>query len=75
MPQLLQVPSVRESLLTATKSVASGLVRTPYVLYGTLGQLRDGLLRRRDRLGISYYAIPGHAMERMAPLVAALAGR
>ena len=65
----------RESLLAATKSVATGLVGTPYVLYGTLGQLRDQLLRRRDRLGISYYAIPGHAMEAMAPLVAALAGR
>ena len=45
------------------------------ILYGTLGQLRDRLLRRRDRLGIGYYAIPGHAMEAMPPLVAALAGR
>jgi probable F420-dependent oxidoreductase len=67
--------SARESLLAATKWAATGLVGTPYVLYGTLGQLRDRLLRRRDRLGISYYAIPGHAMEAMAPLVAALAGR
>ena len=67
--------SARESLLAATKSAATGLVGTPYVLYGTLSQLRDRLLRRRDRLGISYYAIPGHAMEAMAPLVAALAGR
>jgi len=40
-----------------------------------LGQLRERLLRRRDRLGISYYTIPGHAMEAMEPLVAALAGR
>jgi probable F420-dependent oxidoreductase len=63
------------SLVAATKSVATGLVGSPYVLYGTLGQLRDRLLRRRERLGISYYAIPGHAMEAMAPLVAALAGR
>jgi probable F420-dependent oxidoreductase len=64
-----------ESLLAASKSVASGLVRTPYVLYGTLGQLRDGLLRRRDRLGISYYAIPGRAMDSLGPLVSALTGR
>jgi probable F420-dependent oxidoreductase len=63
------------SLLTATKALGTGLVGTPYVLYGTLGQLRERLLRRRDRLGISYYAIPGHAMEAMAPLVAALTGR
>ncbi len=64
-----------ESLMTATKSIASSLIGTPYVLYGTLGQLRDQLRARRDRLGISYYAIPGRAMEAMAPLVAELAGR
>ena len=62
-----------ETLRTATKSLAR--VGNPYFLYGTLGQLRERLLRRRDRLGISYYAIPGHAMEAMAPLVAAQAGR
>ena len=65
----------RESLITAGKSVATGLIGTPYVLYGTLGGLRDRLLRRRDRLGISYYALPRHSMEAMAPLVAELAGR
>jgi probable F420-dependent oxidoreductase len=64
-----------ESLLTAGKSIATGLVGTPYVLYGTLGGLRDRLQRRRDRLGISYYALPRHAMEAMAPLVAALSGQ
>ena len=66
---------VLSSLVTAAKSVATRLVATPYVLYGTLDQLRDQLFARRDRLGISYYSIPGHAMEAMAPLVAALAGR
>ena len=66
---------VGESLVTAAKSVVAGLVGTPYVLYGTLGGLRDRLLRRRDRLGISYYALPRHSMEAMAPLVAELAGR
>ena len=64
-----------ESLAAATKSVATMPIETPYVLYGILDQLRERLLRRRDRLGISYYAIPGRAMEAMAPLVAALAGR
>ena len=63
------------SLATAAKSVATRIVATPYVLYGTLDQLRNELLARRDRLGISYYSIPGHAMEAMAPLVATLAGR
>lgn len=66
---------VLPSLLAAGKRAASGLVGSPYVLYGTVGQLRTQLLRRRDRLGISSYAIPGRAMEEMAPLVAELAGR
>ncbi len=65
----------RKSLSAGAKSVVTGLVSTPYVLYGTLAQLRDALLRRRDRLGVSYYSIPGRAMERMGPLVVALAGR
>ena len=45
------------------------------MLYGTLDQLRGQLLERRDRLGISYYSIPGHAIAEMVPLVEALAGR
>jgi hypothetical protein len=45
------------------------------IFYCTLGQLRDRLLRRRDRLGISNSTILGHAMEAMAPLGAAVAGR
>lgn len=63
------------SLVAAAKSSAVSLVGTPYVLYGTLGGLCHVLRARRDRLGISYYAIPGRAMEAMAPLVAELAGR
>lgn len=63
------------SIASAVKSVPARAIGTPYVLYGTLGGARDVLLRRRDRLGISYYTIPGRAMEAMAPLVEALAGR
>ena len=63
------------SLAIGAKSMLTRVVATPYLLYGTIGQLRDQLLARRDRLGISYYSIPGHAMEAMAPLVTSLAGR
>jgi len=63
------------SVATAAKAAAVGLVGTPYVLYGSLGRLRDLLLRRRDRTGINYYALPARCMESMAPLVAAMAGR
>lgn len=63
------------STLTLGKGAGAGLIGTPYVLYGTLSRLRDLLLRRRERLGISYYALPARTMETMAPLVEALGGR
>jgi hypothetical protein len=33
------------------------------------------LLRRREALRISYYTVPGYAMEALAPLVEVLTGR
>jgi probable F420-dependent oxidoreductase len=63
------------SLGSAAKAASVGLAGSPYLLYGTLRQLRERLQRRRDRLGVSHYAIPSHAMESMAPLVEVLAGR
>ena len=63
------------SVLAAAKSATVGLVGSPYLLYGTLAQLRDLLERRRERTGISYYSIRQTSMEAMAPLVAALSGR
>lgn len=50
-------------------------VGSPYVLHGTRARLREILERRRERLGVSFYAIPQPAMESMAPLVEDLAGR
>jgi probable F420-dependent oxidoreductase len=67
--------SLRGSAWAALRWGPTALYGSPYVLYGTLSSLRERLLRRRDKLGISYYTIPGHAMDSMAPLVEALAGR
>jgi hypothetical protein len=64
-----------ESLLAAGKAAVTGLIGSPYILYGSLRQLRERLQRRRARTGISAYSIPQGAMESMAPLVEALAGR
>jgi hypothetical protein len=63
------------SLAAAAKWLPISVYGSPYVLYGTLDSTLERLLRRRDRLGISYYTIPSKAMEAMAPLVEALAGR
>lgn len=65
------LPSVAAAGMTALSS----LIRSPYVLFGTRNGLRDLLERRRERLGISAYVIPGNAMESLAPLVEDLAGR
>lgn len=45
------------------------------VLTGTPRQMADTLLRRRDTLGISYITVNATCVERLAPVVAELAGR
>jgi alkanesulfonate monooxygenase SsuD/methylene tetrahydromethanopterin reductase-like flavin-dependent oxidoreductase (luciferase family) len=67
--------SLLGSVAAAARWAPTTVFGSPYVLYGTLSAARERLLRRRDRLGISYYTVPSHAMESMAPLVEALAGR
>jgi hypothetical protein len=63
------------SLEAAAGWAAARLAGSPYAMFGTLASVREQLLRRRDRLGISYYTIPSRAMESMAPLVEALSGK
>lgn len=64
------------SVSSAVMAIAPRIVGgTPYVLHGTLAQVRETLLRRRDRLGISYYVWSARQAEPMAPLVEALSGR
>jgi probable F420-dependent oxidoreductase len=63
------------SFAAAGMTALGTLVRSPYVLYGTRRGLRELLERRRERLGISAYVIPGPAMESLAPRVEDLAGR
>jgi probable F420-dependent oxidoreductase len=64
------------SALNAVKSVAPRVIGgSPYVLYGTVTQVRELLLRRREQLGISYYVWRARLMEPMAPIIEALAGR
>jgi probable F420-dependent oxidoreductase len=67
--------SLGASAVAGGMAAAVGLVGSPYVLHGTRARLREILERRRERLGISFYAIPQPAMESMAPLVADLTGR
>lgn len=61
------------SLLRSVGPAAIG--GSPYLLYGTIDALRDGMLRRREEIGISSYGIPAAMFEALAPLVDSLAGR
>lgn len=67
--------SLLGSVAAAARWAPTAIYSSPYLLYGTLASVREKLLRRRDKLGISYYTLPSHAMESMAPLVGALAGK
>ena len=67
--------SLLGSVAAAARWAPTAVYGSPYVLYGTLASVREKLLRRRDKLGIGYYTVPSHAMESMAPLVGALAGK
>ncbi|TME32569.1 MAG: TIGR03621 family F420-dependent LLM class oxidoreductase [Chloroflexi bacterium] len=64
--------SVAAMVKAAAPLVVGG---SPYLLHGTLAQVHETLLRRRERLGISYYVWSARAVEAMAPVVEALAGR
>jgi probable F420-dependent oxidoreductase len=53
---------------------ANAVARSPFVLYGSRSSLRELLIERRERLGISYISVPGNAMREFAPIVAELRG-
>ena len=67
--------SLVEGLAAHIKSAATTLVDTPFFMYGSRASLVEDLLARRERLGISYIALPGGAMKAFAPVVAELRGK
>jgi probable F420-dependent oxidoreductase len=46
----------------------------PHALVGSVEQIRDDLIARRDRWGVSYWVFQGDALASLAPVVAELAG-
>jgi probable F420-dependent oxidoreductase len=51
------------------------ILQAPYLLLGTVDQMCEDLLARRERYGISYISIFEQSLETMAPVVARLAGQ
>ena len=74
-----QVTDARQSLFNALaarlKSALTAIVDTPFFMYGSRASLVEDLLARRERLGISYIALPGRAMRAFGPVIAALKGK
>jgi probable F420-dependent oxidoreductase len=67
--------SIVEALAARLKSAVTAIVDTPFFMYGSRASLTEDLIARRERLGISYIALPGGAMRALAPIVAALRGK
>jgi hypothetical protein len=51
------------------------ILESPYVLLGTVDEMVEALRTRRERWGLSYYAVFEASMEDFAPVVAKLADR
>jgi len=67
--------SLVDALTARLKSAATAVLESPFLMYGSRASLIEDLLARRERLGISYIALPGRAMRAFGPVVAALRGR
>jgi probable F420-dependent oxidoreductase len=74
-----QVTDARQSIVAALasrlKSAVTAIVDTPFFMYGSHASLVEDLLARRERLGISYVALPGRQMRAFGPVVATLRGK
>lgn len=72
------VTEERESLASALAPrvglAPADVLASPHILVGTIEQIAEDLVERRERYGISHIAIPGDAAEALAPLVERLAG-
>jgi len=58
-----------------TQLRADEILQSPYVLIGTVEQMVEEVLARRQRWGISYYTVHEPYLDAFAPVVARLAGK
>lgn len=77
----LVIPRITDRPTETYAQLASQMQTTPEVieampgaLVGTVDAIEDKLKRNRQQYDLSYFVVPGAAMEQMAPLVARLAG-
>ena len=54
---------------------ADDVLKIPHFLIGSIDELADDLVERRERYGVSYVIVPGEVADALAPLVERLTGR
>ncbi len=54
---------------------AADVLAMPSMLIGTLGEIAESLVERRDEYGFSYIVVADAQMDELAPIIASLAGR
>jgi probable F420-dependent oxidoreductase len=64
-----------QELAPAFGTEPDGLLDSPMVAVGTIGEIAEQLERRRQRWGYSYHVVPGDQAAEFAPLVTELSGR
>jgi hypothetical protein len=66
--------STARSIATATGIREEGLVEHPNVLLGSVDELTDRLVERRETYSVSYVTVQQSEVDAFAPIVAQLAG-
>jgi probable F420-dependent oxidoreductase len=67
-------PGVIEQLAPAFGLTPAEAAETPHALIGSVEEICDQLLARRERWGISYLGLSGDQLDAFAPVIARLAG-
>lgn len=66
--------SFADAVAPALGLTGAQALESPHALAGTIEQLCDTIIERRERFGLSYITVGADAVEAMAPVVARLAG-
>jgi probable F420-dependent oxidoreductase len=66
---------IASTLARGFKVSTDVILQAPYLLLGTVDQICEDLLARRERYGISYISVFEQSLEALAPVVARLAGQ
>lgn len=67
--------SMAESVAAGIEADARDVLEMPHFLIGTVDQITEQLVERRERYGFSNIVLPGAVAEQLQPVVARLAGK